>query len=258
MVRVRPGNISGLPLSSVKGGGYINQTTYALLFFDRYLPPEVETVLFLDADILVRQSPSELFDLDLDGRTLAAVQDFGSSAIALPRSVAGWRDMGLDGRLPAFNAGVLLIDREAWSAKRIEARCVDYLARFSTRIHNVEQDCLNATNAGDWHELHPRWNYQAILEWDFGGDLATAFAFIDNENLEKARSDPAIVHFAGELKPWKTIGDTLPFVSEWRATLGRTAWSGTPPEARNREPLWKVIRFRVRRAMRALSGADPR
>jgi lipopolysaccharide biosynthesis glycosyltransferase len=249
-----PDHVSGLPVSSVKGEAYITRTAYALLFFDRYLPPDVQTVLYLDADTLVRKSPLDLVALELNGHTLAAVQDFGCSAIALPNGVAGWRELGLDGRLPAFNTGFLLIDRAVWNSKRVEARSVDYLTRFSTRIHYVDQDCLNATNAGDWHHLHPKWNYQALLEWDFGGDRAPTFAFIDNESLEEARRDPAIVHYAGGLKPWLHDGETLPFFHEWRATLEETAWSGTPPEREKRAPVWKVVRFRVRRATRALLG----
>jgi lipopolysaccharide biosynthesis glycosyltransferase len=241
-------------VSSVKGEAYITRTAYTLLFLDRYLPPEVETVLFLDADTLVRKSPKELFELDLEGHTLAAVQDYGCSVIALPNGVAGWRELGLDGRLPAFNTGFLVIDRATWNAKRVEARCVDYLARFSSRIHYVDQDCLNATNAGDWSALDPKWNYQALLEWDFGGDRAFSFAFIENESLEAARRDPAVVHYAGGLKPWHHAGNNLPFIGEWRSTLEETAWRGTPPAREKRAPVWDVARFRVRRATRALLG----
>jgi lipopolysaccharide biosynthesis glycosyltransferase len=104
-------HISGLPISSMSDEVYITRTAYTLLFLDRYLPSEIDRVLFLDADTLVRRSPAGLFGIDLGGCALGAVQDFGCPAIGLPKGVAGWRELGLDGRLPAFNTGFLLIDR---------------------------------------------------------------------------------------------------------------------------------------------------
>jgi lipopolysaccharide biosynthesis glycosyltransferase len=247
-------HISGLPISSMSDEVYITRTAYTLLFLDRYLPSEIDRVLFLDADTLVRRSPAGLFGIDLGGCALGAVQDFGCPAIGLPKGVAGWRELGLDGRLPAFNTGFLLIDRPVWRETQVETRSVDYLARFGSRIHYVDQDCLNATNAGNWHHLPLTWNYQAVLEWSFGGDLAPAYAFLERHELDEARRDPSMVHYNGELKPWLTMGSKLPYLDEWRAAQDQTVWSGTPPTAPTRAPAWKVIRYRARKVGKALAG----
>ncbi len=246
--------IAGLPISSIKDEVYITRAAYTLLFLDRYLPVDVERVLYIDPDTLIRKSPAELFTLDISGKPLGAVQDFGCSAIGLPKGVAGWRELGLDGRLPAFNTGFLLIDREAWRSNEIERRSVDYLGRFGSRIHYVDQDCLNATAAGNWHHLPLGWNYQVVLEWAFGGDRAPAYAFIDRAQLDEARHNPSMVHFNGDLKPWLTKGARLPFLDEWRAALELTDWSGTPPTPPQKAPVWRRARYRARKASQALLG----
>lgn len=246
--------ISDLPTSSVKGELYITRTAYTLLFLDRYLPPDIERLLFVDADTLVRRSPLQLLQTDLGGRALGAVRDFGCSAVAMPGGVTGWRELGLDGRSPALNSGLLLIDREAWRANGIEQRSLDYLARFGSGNSYVDQDCLNATNAGAWLELEPTWNYQTHIEWAFGGDAALTYAFLERHKLDEARRDPAVVHYAGSIKPWQTEGETLPFIEEWQWTLDGTAWSGTRPEPPAKPSKWKAVRYRLRKAYEAAAG----
>lgn len=247
-------DVADLPVSSIKDELYITKAAYTLLFVDRYLPDEVGRVLYVDPDTLVRESPSAIFDADLRGAAVGAVQDFGCSAIGLPKGVAGWRELGLDGRLPAFNTGLVLIDREAWRATEVEKRSVEYLGRFGSRIHYVDQDCLNATNAGVWHQLPLRWNYQVVMEWAFGGDRAPAYGFLERAGLDAARQDPALVHFNGDIKPWLAKGAKLPYLGEWRAALEETAWRGTPPSTPPRAPLWQAVRYRARKAGNALMG----
>lgn len=246
--------ISDLPSSSIRGEEYITKSAYTLLFLDRYLPGDIERLIFLDADILVRRSPSKLIEIDLEGRTLAAVRDFGCGTVSMPGGVAGWREIGLDGRAALFNSGILVIDRTAWRANDIEQRSVEYLAAFRPKISYVDQDCLNASNAGHWVELDPAWNYQTHIEWDLGGDDAVAYAFIEQGRLDSARRDPAVVHYAGSIKPWHELGRTLPFLTEWRATLEGTAWRGTPAEPEPKNSAFKAIKYRVRGALRALAG----
>lgn len=246
--------ISNLPSSSIRGEEYITKSAYTLLFLDRYLPADIERVVFLDADILVRRSPSKLARMDLEGGTLAAVRDFGCGTVSMSGGVAGWREIGLDGRAALFNSGILAIDRAAWRTNDIEQRSVEYLAAFGPEISYVDQDCLNATNAGNWVELDPAWNYQTHMEWDLGGDDAVAYAFIEQGTLDSARRDPAVVHYAGNIKPWHESGRGLPFIGEWRAILEGTAWKGTPPEPEPKNSAFAAIRYRVRRAFRALAG----
>ncbi len=150
--------------------------------------------------------------------------------------------------------GFVLIDRAAWKASRVEDRCIDYLTRFGSSMTNYGTDPLHQRRR--YHHLDSKWNYQVVIEWAFGGDKAMAYAFIAHDQLDEARSNPAIVHYNGDLKPWLTKGSKLPFLAEWQAALDETAWRGTPPAAPKRASPWQIAKYRGRKASRARSDVD--
>ncbi|KAG9014684.1 hypothetical protein FRB94_010531 [Tulasnella sp. JGI-2019a] len=185
----------------------------------------VERVLYLDADILVRGSLAELWEVDLGDKLVAAAVDVG-----LPMGHTGLpkRDE------PYFNAGVLLLDL---TKIRQHAQDLRSLARSMRDAHFRDQDVLN-THFRDWKQLSLRWNAQGLG------------TYAKNSSSERDRLDlteqdhPAIVHFTGPLhpglgyvlnpwvqpytaKPWGYAGAPgNPYTEEWWATVERTAWKG--------------------------------
>ena len=53
----------------------LSNIVYARLMIDRLVGPDVDRVLYLDCDMLVREDIGFLFDLDLEGNSIAAVRD---------------------------------------------------------------------------------------------------------------------------------------------------------------------------------------
>src|SRR5690606_7118730 len=51
----------------------LSNIVYARLMLDRLVGPGVERILYLDCDMLVRDDVGALFDLDLEGKAIAAV-----------------------------------------------------------------------------------------------------------------------------------------------------------------------------------------
>ena len=93
---------------------HLNKMVYVSLMTDRFLPPEVSRYVKLDADMVVRASLDEIASVDLEGKILGGMQDFYIPTVAAPEGVELWRDLGLDGRGPYFNGGMLVVDRFAW------------------------------------------------------------------------------------------------------------------------------------------------
>ena len=71
---------------------------YARLFVSSILPDDLDRVLYLDCDIIVKQSLSELWNLDMQGKTIAALMD----------SFSKWyrRNINLKPNDIMFNSGV--------------------------------------------------------------------------------------------------------------------------------------------------------
>ncbi|KAL1736675.1 glycosyltransferase family 8 protein [Schizophyllum commune] len=232
----------------------LGSATWAKLDVVRRVP--VERVLYLDADVLVMGDLAELWNTDLQGKTIGATPDVGypkghaaldlarvhSDHASLPNDdvrMAGSQD---NADSPVyFNAGVLLMDL---TKMRSSAADLARLAQSATELRFKDQDVLNMHFAGDWAKLSLKYNAQG---------LGTYASSVTPErmllNLDEMRNSPAIVHFTGPVhpslvkvlnpwvqpytaKPWGYAGAPgHPFADAWWRELERTEWRGAGQEA---------------------------
>jgi len=199
-----------LPLTS-----RMTRATYARLALPRLLPDDVERVIWLDADVLVACDLTELWSTDLRGGHLAAVQDPCVPYVSSRYGVRGWRDLGLEPDAKYFNAGVMLVDVARWRNDEVGERAAEYIRRYRAHCMFWDQEGLNAVLSGQWSELDLRWNYCP--------------AFTPRERPESARVEPAVLHFAGTLKPWLLPVTADGARARFFRVLDETPWAGWRP-----------------------------
>ncbi len=158
------------------------RVVYARLLLAELLPAELERVLYLDCDMLVRRPLEEVFGADLEGRPIGAVLD------TLHPFIMGRRDMRenpdiFDLAEPYFNSGLMLVDMAGWRRMDVQGAMRALAARGWLRRLQYDQDMLNIIFRGQWKALPWRWN--------------TMDAHPAHETL-----NPAILHFTGLNKPW--------------------------------------------------------
>jgi lipopolysaccharide biosynthesis glycosyltransferase len=193
----------GLPL-----WGRMSIATYDKLQVPELLPRGISKVLWLDADILALGSVAELWDRELGDHLALAVRDCLVPRVSSPFGVAAHREVGLDPATPYFNAGVMLMNLSAWRNQGVTRRSLEYLQQHAHRVYFWDQEALNAVLAGNWAEVESRWNWSPSL----GG-------------REEA---PTLVHFTGNLKPWRCVSQT-PWHSRYYEELDQTAWRDWRP-----------------------------
>lgn len=168
-----------------------------LIWYRVFLPqllPDLDHVLYLDADTLVLQDLRPLWHTVLDDALLAAV--------AQHREMEGGSDLGHLGvsKHNYFNSGVLLMDLGKMRAERISQKVIEAGAAHAGRIAFPDQDAYNLACAGRWLPLHPKWNCFAsvLLAGERWQDASADLRF------EEASASPAILHFEGSVfaKPW--------------------------------------------------------
>jgi lipopolysaccharide biosynthesis glycosyltransferase len=76
----------------------------------------------------------------------------------------------------------------------------------------MDQEALNAVLAGRWGELDPRWNRNVGVD-----------------TVRGAQDDAWILHFSGNLKPWRYRGRGR-YHTLYHRHLDATAWAGWRPE----------------------------
>lgn len=196
----------GLPL-----WGRMPVSTYFKLALPDMLPRSVRRAIWLDCDLLVLDDIGLLWDREMGNRPLGAVQDAVVPLVSSRCGVAGYAELGIDAREKYFNAGVMVIDVEAWRRDKVQARAVDYLKRYQRAVVFWDQEGLNAALAGRWASLDEAWNH--------------------NASVPRRKADvgrPAIIHFAGGLKPWRFRTDD-PERGIYYDYLDRTSFRGWRP-----------------------------
>ena len=164
--------------------------TYMELFFARALRGTYRRILVLDSDVVFeRGDPGRLLRADMLGRAVAAVRD-NRQWRSPKKLVREFKQLGRPAA-PYFNAGVVMVDTEAWAeagwSAKAEAFARDQLAGLGR-----DQALMNGMLYGDWAEISPLWNWQ--FTWSSAHLMSMA--------------DPCIVHFIGPHKPWLDSADT--------------------------------------------------
>ena len=124
-----------------KTGPHINYTSYF-----RFLTTEVvesERVLYLDSDIIVTRDLSPLFEMNLKGYYLGAVDDI----------------YAYEGRTSGFNAGVLLMDAAKWKENLIVNSLLELAAEQNQTVHLGDQSILNIYFENKWLRLEETYNF---------------------------------------------------------------------------------------------------
>ena len=195
-------------LQDLRVDKWASVAVYYRLLAPRLLPADLDKVLYLDSDIIVRQSLKDLWNIDLTGHALGAVPNFEDDAR---------KALGLPEGTKYFNSGVLLINLRFWRQSNVAERAISFIRNNPTKVQYWDQDALNATLVRSWIELQPPWNWQFRRRNAGPGN----------------QLQPAIVHFITDDKPWHW-SNTHPFKQEYHQYRLKTPWSlykqeGRPP-----------------------------
>jgi lipopolysaccharide biosynthesis glycosyltransferase len=202
--------VSNAGLSDLAVTGDITTMTYARLLMGNLLPLEIDRILYLDGDILVRGDVCELWTTHLQGRTIGAVVD-------LPRYPFN-QTLGLRADALYFNAGVLLIDLRRWRERKIGERALTFAREHRDRLRWSDQCALNLVLQDDWTVLDRSWNFQSFdVAHVVNGHMR--FDRVDPKRLANAR----LIHFNGTSKPWHYLNDH-PLKGEYLHYRAHTAW----------------------------------
>jgi lipopolysaccharide biosynthesis glycosyltransferase len=182
---------------------------------------DLDRVIYLDADTIVRTSLRELWEEPLEGDAVAAVRDIGFPSFA---GIVPWRALEVPPDAPYFNSGVLVIALDRWREMAVGARALELGAQHNFRLR--DQCALNVVCMDTWHRLPPRWNVQRGHFWPDGPPFAVEGIDAMTDALER----PAVMHFCSPRwnRPWLTECDH-PYRDEWFAALAETPWAGWRP-----------------------------
>lgn len=203
-------------IPALENNARLTITTYYRLFLTEILPPSIKKVIYLDGDIIVRQSITPLWNFNFEETAIAATPESHSAEDSFYERLGYPKEKGY------FNAGVLLIDLEYWRNNRLFLVFKDFMKNHADRIVNHDQDVLNYTLRDCKTELPIKYNFQAGFLWNERNYSAKYC-----HEVEKTINNPVILHFTGAQKPWH-MSCRHPYRSTYMKYKSQTVWKDEP------------------------------
>lgn len=160
---------------------YYSISIYYRLFIPS-LYPEYKKAIYLDADIVVIDDISKMYNENLNGYLVASVND----DVIMSHEVFKEYSKQMIGIEPEkyFNSGVLLMNLEEFRKDRIEEKFLHLLSKFNFDVICPDQDYLNFLCKDKVKYLDKGWDRMPLEDKNF-----------DDNNLH-------LIHYNNFHKPW--------------------------------------------------------
>jgi len=183
---------------------YLSRDSYSRLFAQFYLPEDLDRILWLDSDIIVKGSLHNLYSAPLNDIPLIAFTNMGEpgdNEINLGR-------LGLSLSVPYFNTGVLLLNLEYLRTKTSQSSILELCRNNTSRLWFEDQDVMNLL----YHDRALVLNDQR-----YNCMVNAPKVFSSPDIAQKA----AVIHYAGREKPW---------LFQWQNEFSRYWWKARREE----------------------------
>lgn len=179
-----------------------------------YIPnifSNLDKILYLDSDVIIRGDLSDLYNIDLKQNYVAAVRDIlgeqQGHAVKMQHRYY-------------FNSGIMLLNLKQMRDDDIPDKLIEQKRNEPWHTF-MDQDTLNYVFAEHVVYMPLKYNFmQYCLRSFSNADLANKFN-VSNATIQDYRENPLIFHLAHKIKPWDTKS-ALGF-EEWEKYLDRNA-----------------------------------
>jgi len=187
-IRVSEENFVNAPITN----RYPVEMYYRLLAY-KWLPNNIDKILYLDPDILVINPIDGLWNLDISDFLFAAASHTGKTEVS--NNVNRIR-LGID--TDYYNSGVLLMNLKKCREEIVEEDIYEAVSKHADGLFLPDQDVLNILYCDKIKEIDDViWNYDARNYSNY------MLRSVGEANMDWVLKNTSILHFCGREKPWK-------------------------------------------------------
>lgn len=170
---------------------YVKKDYYPVSMLYTMILPDiisVDRLIYLDSDMVVNSSLSELWQMPLEDNYVAAVEDANGKKYA--------KRYNLQDGSKFFNTGTMLINCVKWHENHIPHKAVKMSMENTGTNFCYDQTVLNQLFEGKVKFIDYKWNllYCPLNVWP---------TYEDRIQYKNAIKNPSIIHYVGDFKPWK-------------------------------------------------------
>ena len=166
---------------------------YFRIFAAKYLPSNIDRVLYLDADTLVINKLNELYDMDFEGNYFIATTH-------IRKMLHKFNEirLGIEKDEPYINTGVLLMNLKELRKIKIENEGINFIEKNKKKLILPDQDIISAIY-GNKIKLVDDLKYNL-------GDRNLNYYNLNHPKskigIKWIRKNTVIIHYFGRNKPW--------------------------------------------------------
>ncbi len=211
---------------------YWSFVCYVRLFFSELLP-QLDRVLHIDCDTLIKDRLDKIYDIDLQDNLCAACYD----CLPTPKYA-----IGMKREEKYYSNGLILFDLKGMRENKIQEKFVDYIIQKDGKLPHLDQDVLNEVLKDKIYTLSARYN---LMTQNVVFKEKSCNFFTDNEpyyskqEMINGLNNPAMIHIVGFKyisKPWRQPC-YHPYNKEWITIYRKT----------NFDPEEKLIKYKKKK-----------
>ena len=221
--------------------GRWNIGTFFRLYLSSILPKDIERVMYIDCDMIVRKSLASVYNINLGKCVVAGVDDCRSDLYRI--------DIGEKPGQLYINNGFMIIDLKKWRELDIENKVNAFLADRHGDCTYMDQAPLNGILGKEdlIYELEAKYNAQRLF-FDFSYKqilkLRKPEKHLSLEEYNEAIKDPVVVHFTPVFitgtRPWQKK-DKHKFRPEYLYYKSISPWKDEPLRKDDRKLPKKIM-----------------
>ena len=173
---------------------YYTSEMYFRLVAYKYLPDDMERILYLDPDILVLNSLEELYNEDFNENlfmaaihTMPTVQSANKARLMITSEKTDITRY--------YNSGILMINLKKARGEVYKKKIIDYVNNTKAGLMMPDQDLLNVVFRNKIKEIPE-------LKYNYDARRFTTYKVRYDYSLDDVMKNTAILHFCGKRKPW--------------------------------------------------------
>lgn len=195
---------------------------YAKWLLPGIIDEEIKRILYIDSDTMIRGSLRNVYEMDMESKPIAMSIDLMNIHIR--------KELQLSYDKRYYNTGMVLFDTYEYRKQK----CIDIFMNHVRKVRKnyilSEQDIATVCWNDKIIPMAMEYNYISLYDHFRYDDVCKAYGlnqkiFYGEEEYEKARENPIIVHFPAtfDLKPWfsNCIADR---VSEYETYWEKAPW----------------------------------
>jgi len=194
-------NVPDLNIPESLCNGRWPKSAFTRMFAGELLPSTLDKVLYLDADTIINDSISDIFEYDSLNYAVCGVKDCVSKLYK--------HKIGINSTDSYINAGVLLLNLEILRTIDIRYEMEEFLKKYSSSVNYADQDILNGIFNGKFGVLSPQYNVMTLLcvyNYHQMIELRRYNNYYTRKEINYCKSHPIIIHYTScllNVRPWQ-------------------------------------------------------